>query len=202
MSFQDLLHFSDLLGTFAFAISGALVAVRKKMDLFGVIVLSTVTATGGGTLRSFLIGDQPVFILKNVSYMIACLLGALLVFNYREYVKKRHYNFLVFDAFGLAVFLSIGTSIGLQQGLSYWASVLLGIMTATFGGVIRDMMAAEVPLIFRKELYAILALLGGVVYISLYHLNVPEEFIVIISSSVVFVSRILAIKYDWHVFKS
>jgi uncharacterized membrane protein YeiH len=172
------------------------------MDLFGVIVLATVTATGGGTLRSFLIGDQPVFILKNASYLTVCLLGAFLVFFCREYIKKRHYNFLVFDAFGLAVFLSIGTSIGLQHGLSYWASVLLGIMTATFGGVIRDMMAAEVPLIFRKELYAILTLLGGLIYVSLYHFNMPEAFIVLISSSVVFISRILAIKYDWHLFKS
>lgn len=202
MNFYDLLHLSDLFGTFAFAISGALVAVRKKMDLFGVIVLATVTATGGGTLRSFLIGDQPVFFLKNISYLVACLLGAFLVFYCREYVKKRRYSFLIFDAFGLAVFQSIGTSIGLQHGLSYWASVLLGIMTATFGGVIRDMMAAEVPLVFQKELYAILALLGGIVYVSLYHFNVPEAFIVIISSSIVFVSRILAIKYDWHLFKS
>lgn len=202
MNFQDLLHFSDLFGTFAFAVSGALVAVRKKMDLFGIIVLATVTATGGGTLRSFLIGDQPVFILKNASYLIVCLIGAFLVFYGREYVKKRHYNFLVFDAFGLTVFQSIGTSIGLQHGLSYWASVFLGVMTATFGGVIRDTMAAEVPLIFQKELYAILALLGGVVYVALYHFNIPEAFIVLVSSGIVFVSRLLAIKYDWHIFKS
>lgn len=202
MSFQDLLHFSDLFGTFAFAVSGALVAIRKKMDLFGVIVLATVTATGGGTLRSLLIGDQPVLILKNISYLTVCVLGALLVFCYRDYVKKHHYNFMVFDAFGLAVFLSIGTSVGLQHGLSYWASVFLGIITATFGGVIRDMMAAEVPLIFRKELYAILTLLGGIIYVSLYHFNIPEAFIVLISSGVVFASRILAIKHDWHIFKS
>ncbi|HEX5456121.1 MAG TPA: trimeric intracellular cation channel family protein [Candidatus Saccharimonadales bacterium] len=202
MNFQDLLHISDLLGTFAFAISGALVAVRKKMDIFGVIVLATVTATGGGTLRSFLIGDQPVFILKNISYLIVCLLGALLVFYFKEYVRKRSYSFLLFDAFGLAVFLSIGTAIGLQHGLGSWASVLMGMMTAAFGGVIRDVLADEVPLILRKELYAILALAGGLVYVVLYHFNLPEAYIVIISSGVVFVGRILAIRYDWSLPKS
>jgi uncharacterized membrane protein YeiH len=94
------------------------------------------------------------------------------------------------------VFLSIGTSVGLQYGLNYWASILMGMITAVFGGVIRDMMAAEVPLIFQKELYATLTLLGGLIYILLYHLNVPESYVIFVASSFVFVARILSLKYN------
>lgn len=196
MNFQYLLHASDLFGTFAFAVSGALVGVRKKMDVFGVVVLATVTATGGGTLRSLMIGDEPVFILKNISYLVVSVLGALLVFYLRNSIKSRSKKVLIADAFGLAVFLSIGTGIGLQHGLSYWASILLGMITATFGGVIRDVLASEVPLIFRKELYATLTLLGGVIYVTLYHFNFSQGWTVVVASAFVFTARMFSIKYN------
>lgn len=195
MSFHDLLYVSDLLGTFAFAISGALVGVRKKMDVFGVIVLGAVTATGGGTLRSLLIDAPPPFLL-DINYLLVSVLGGLIVFYFRDYVRKRGQKVLLYDAFGLAIFLSIGTTVGLDHGLNYWASILMGMITAAFGGVIRDMMAAEVPLIFKKELYATLTLLGGLLYIVLYQLSIPRAYIVLIASGFVFIARILSLKYN------
>ncbi len=195
MSFHDLLYLSDLLGTFVFAISGALVGVRKKMDMFGVVVLGAVTASGGGTLRSVLI-DAPVPFLKDINYLLVSVLGGLLVFCFRDYVNKRGQKVLLYDAFGLAVFLSIGTTVGLDHGLNYWASVLMGMITAAFGGVIRDMMAAEVPLIFQKELYATLTLLGGLIYIGLYQLSIPQAYVIFIASGFVFAARVLSLKYN------
>lgn len=198
MNFQDLLHISDLLGTFAFAVSGALVGIRKKMDLFGVLVLSVATATGGGMLRSLLIGNTPPFFLTDINYLLVSILGGLLVFYFRGTVKKYYSGVLIFDAFGLAIFLNIGISVALSSGLSYWASVLLGMITAAFGGLIRDVMASEVPVVLRRELYATLALLGGVIYIILYHFNFSEGYIVTVVAAFVFISRLLSIKYDLH----
>lgn len=103
---------------------------------------------------------------------------------------------MLYDAFGLAIFLSIGTTVGLDHGFNYWASILMGMITAAFGGVIRDMMAAEVPLIFQKELYATLTLIGGMVYIGLYQLNVPQAYIILIASGFVFIARILSLRHN------
>jgi uncharacterized membrane protein YeiH len=123
-------------------------------------------------------------------------LGSLIVFYCRDYVNKRNDKVLVYDAFGLAVFLSIGTSVGLEYGLNYWASILMGMITAAFGGVLRDMMAAEVPLIFQKELYATLTLVGGLIYIFLYHFGVPQAIVIFAASGFVFTVRILSLKYN------
>lgn len=120
----------------------------------------------------------------------------MLVFYFRDHINKHYKSVLIFDAFGLAVFLNIGISVALANNLSYWASILLGMITATFGGVIRDMMASEVPLIFQKELYATLTLIGGVLYVLLDHFNLSEVYIVPLVSAFVFGARLLSIKYD------
>jgi uncharacterized membrane protein YeiH len=124
-------------------------------------------------------------------------LGGLIVFYFRDYVRRRNSKVLLYDAFGLAVFLSIGVTVGLEHGLNYWASILMGMVTAAFGGVLRDMMAAEVPLIFQKELYATLTLAGGIIYVLLYHFDVPHWLVIVTASALVFIARILAIKHNF-----
>ncbi len=196
MEFNSLLFFFDLLGTFAFAISGAIAGIEKKMDIFGMYVLALATATGGGTLRAVLIGDAPVPIFKNPSYLIVSALAVILVFYFRDQIIDRRKTLLLYDAFGLGIFLSIGVTVSLQAGLNYWASIIMGVITASFGGVIRDVLSAQVPLIFKKELYATVCLTGGVVYILLLYLNLPKELIILSSAAIVFVFRIIAMKYN------
>lgn len=192
-----MLYWLDLAGTFVFAVSGVLRGIQKEMDMFGMLVLAVATASGGGALRSIMIGDYPIPFLKDPNYLIVCVLATCIVFYYRNYLIKKTKAILFFDAFGLSFFLSSGVTIALSHHLGYWASILLGIVTASFGGVIRDVLCADVPLIFKKELYATAALAGGLVYIVLFHFKVPQVQTILMASSTVLAARLLAIKYDW-----
>jgi uncharacterized membrane protein YeiH len=198
VGFENLLYAFDLLGVFVFAISGALNGVRKRMDIFGMLVLAVTTASGGGTLRSILIGDHPVPFLRDPNYLLTAALATLITYTFRKFFRQHRQALLFFDAFGLGIFLSIGVTVALQHGLSYWASILLGVVTAAFGGIIRDALSAEVPLIFRKELYATAAFIGGLVFVGLLHFHiVGQEATIILSALTVFTVRQLSIKYDW-----
>jgi uncharacterized membrane protein YeiH len=197
MSLQDLIQFVDILGVFVFAISGALVAIQKRMDILGMLVLAVVTAVGGGTLRSILIGDTPVPFLQNPSYLIACIGATLIVFYFHRLLKKLDRPIIIFDAVGLGLFMGLGMTIALERGLPIWASLLLGIITASFGGVIRDILSAEIPLIFRKEFYASACLIGGLFYLALSHYQVNHEVLIVASTLTVFIVRMLGIHYNW-----
>lgn len=187
----------EIIGTFAFALSGAVVAYEKKMDIFGMSVLAIAAASGGGMLRSALIGDYPIAFLTNPVYLVIALFAVVIIFYWKKYIHKYQRLLLLADAVGLGIFVSLGVSIALAHGYSEWASVLLGIVTATFGGVIRDILAAEVPLIFRKELYATAALAGGITFVLLALQGWPV-FIPIASGAVVTIGiRLLAIRHKW-----
>lgn len=194
---MDILHILELIGTLAFAITGALVASHKKMDIFGMAVLAIVTAMGGGMLRAALTGEYPIAFLTQPEYLITAVLGALIVFSLEHYVHKYRSTLLIADAIGLGIFLSIGVSTGLAHGYSTWASILLGIISATFGGVIRDVLAAEIPLIFRKELYATIALIGGLVFIILDSIHIASLVTILSTAGVTVILRLLAVRYDW-----
>lgn len=195
MSVHGWLYVFNLFGTFVFAISGALAGMKKDMDIFGMLVLAIVTGSGGGMLRSIAIGAYPLPFLTDPNYLFAAIIATILVFYGKHYFETYRKALAVFDAFGLAIFLSTGTSIALGYGLTLWASVLLGVITAAFGGVMRDMLSAQVPLIFRKDLYATAALAGGLVYAALFKLGAPGVYVVVASSLTVFVIRGLALKY-------
>jgi len=197
MSLQELIQVVDILGVFVFALSGALAAVKKKMDILGMLVLAVVTAVGGGTLRSILIGDTPVPFLRDPNYLIACAIATLLVFFFHRLIKKLDKPIIIFDAVGLGLFMSLGVTIALEKGLPMWASLLMGIITASFGGVIRDVLSAEIPLIFRKEFYASACLVGGLFYLALSYYQVNHEILIIASAFTVFVVRMLGIHYNW-----
>lgn len=191
MTFFD---FLDFLGTAAFAISGALVAMRKKFDLFGVFIIGFVTAVGGGTVRDILIGRQPVTWMDNTDYIFVCIVAtifAILVRNKIKYVSK---SLSLFDTIGLGIFTIIGTNIGVNADFNPVVSVALGTITATFGGVLRDILCNRVPIIFKKEIYATACILGGSVFIILQKLEVGINFLYTITALTVIAIRFIAIK--------
>lgn len=193
----ELIRLIDLSGTFVFALSGALVASKKDMDILGSLVLAVVTASGGGILRSLLIGDFPVPLLKDPLYLILCILAVLVVFCFKNYLHKLEKPIIILDAIGLGIFVSIGISVALGKGMNWWASLLMGIITGSFGGVIRDVLSNEIPLIFQKEIYATACLAGGVLFLVLNYFKVQPDLVVYLSAFLVFAVRLLAVKYKW-----
>ncbi len=185
----------DILGTIAFAISGALSAIHRKLDLFGIFIVAFVTALGGGILRDILIGSTPVWWMSN-TYILHFISGstifAILFRNKIGYLAK---SLFLFDTIGLGVFTIIGVEIGIQANLDPLVSVVLGTMTGCFGGVIRDILCNEIPVIFRKEIYAIASLVGGVCFVILFYLEVASNIIYISTIALVIIIRIVAVRF-------
>ncbi len=199
---MNLLYFLDLLGTVAFAASGAWAGVRRGMDLFGVLVLGMVTAIGGGTLRDLLLGDLPPFCLQNEIYLWLPIGTALLVFCAHRFFPKIETPLLYFDAVGLGTFVVIGTGKALSFSIGPLGAVLLGVMTGTAGGVLRDILSNEVPLIMRREIYASACIIGGTLLVLLRWLGAPNEVSLLLSASSVILLRLLAIHYNWSLPKA
>jgi len=194
---MDLLLILDLVGTAAFAASGAWSGIRREMDLFGVLVLGLVTATGGGTLRDLLIGDLPPFCLKNESYLYISILAALAVFCCHRRLDRWQQPLQFFDAIGLGTFVVIGTGKGLLFGLGPLGAVMMGVMTATAGGALRDVLSGEVPLILRKEIYASACLIGGTLLVLLHQTTLTPSLAALFAALTVIAIRLLALHYNW-----
>jgi len=193
----NLLYTLDLIGTAAFAASGAWAGIRRDMDLFGVLVLGLVTATGGGTLRDILLGDSPPFCLQDETYLYIAGAVALLVFILHRRLGFLQHPLLYFDAVGLGTFVVIGTGKALAFGLGFLGAVLMGVMTATAGGVVRDVLSGQVPLILRKEIYASACLAGGILLALLQRTAMAPALAAVIAALAVIVIRLLAIRFDW-----
>lgn len=183
----------DILATIAFAISGVLEALEKRMDTFGVFIIAFVTAVGGGTLRDVLIGTTPVFWMENLSVVYAIMITTFLAILFRKYLNYFRRSLLLFDTIGIGLYTVIGIQKGLIVDLHPIVCIALGTMSACFGGVIRDTLCNEIPVIFRKEIYATACVVGGVVFFLLSYLNTPNELLVIISILAVIVIRVLAL---------
>ncbi len=199
---MNIIYMLDLVGTAAFAASGAWVGVRKHMDLFGVLVLGMVTAVGGGTLRDLLLNDIPPFSLKDENYIYIAIAVSLVVFANRKQFKAFEKPLLYFDAIGLGTFVVIGTTKALDFQLGFLGAVLMGVMTGTAGGVIRDIMANQVPLILRREIYASACVAGGTLLVILEQLNTARPIAALLAAGTVITVRLLAIHYDWALPKS
>ncbi|WP_020676860.1 trimeric intracellular cation channel family protein [Geopsychrobacter electrodiphilus] len=194
---MTLLYLLDMIGTAAFAASGAWAGVRREMDLLGVLILGMVTAIGGGTLRDMLLGDTPPFCLKDENYLWLSLIVSLLVFFGHRHLERLKHPLLYFDAVGLGTFVVIGTGKALQFNLGPFGAVLMGIMTATAGGVIRDVLSNRVPLILQREIYASACLIGAGLMVSLSYTALPQSLIFILAASSVILLRLLAINNNW-----
>jgi len=199
---MNIIYILDLIGTAAFAASGAWLGVRKQMDLFGVLVLGVVTAVGGGTLRDLLLGDIPPFSLKDETYIYIAIVVSLVVFANRVKFKTFEKPLLYFDAIGLGTFVVIGTTKALDFQLGLLGAVLMGVMTGTAGGVIRDLFANQVPLIFRREIYASACVAGSILLVALEAVGTGRPAAALLAAGTVITVRLLAIHYDWALPKS
>ena len=164
----------DILGTIAFTISGVLVALDKRMDVFGVLIIGFVTAVGGGTLRDVLIGETPVFWMQNMTFIYVIFSTAILAVVIRQHINYLRTSLFLFDTIGIGLYTVVGIEKGLAIDLHPIICVALGTMSACFGGVIRDILCSEIPVIFRKEIYATACILGGVVYFVLRQLPIDK----------------------------
>lgn len=187
--------FIEFLGTFAFAISGIRLASAKQFDLFGAFVVGFVTAIGGGTLRDLLLGVTP-FWMDNPFYIWCTLFALVFVIIFHNNLIKLNNTFFAFDTIGLALFVVVGAEKSLSLGYAPWIAVLMGTITGSVGGVIRDVLINEIPLIFRREIYALACVLGGIVFVLLYaHSSINVIFIEASTAFVVILVRFLAVKY-------
>lgn len=196
MSVADIILISDYLGTFAFAISGALRAAHKQFDLFGGLFLGFVTAIGGGTLRDMML-NVPVAWLHNIWYFYIVIIAVAITFLFRKTIEKYTKTLFLFDTIGISVFTIIGLQKGLVLEIHPILAVMMGILTAVFGGIVRDMMCADVPLIFKKKIYATACLVGGCIYLLLNTVGCPEFVTIIASSIVIFVVRTISVLKNW-----
>ena len=189
----------NLVGTFTFGLSGGILAVRKKMDLFGVLVLSVATGLGGGIMRDLILGHTPPVTLVDWRYLAAAGVAGLLVFlDFRQIVRWNRFV-IAFDAAGLAIFTVTGTTIALAAGLGPVPAVLLGMLTGIGGGALRDILAAEVPLVLRSEIYAVASLLGAIIITLANQIQALGLTIEIMSAIATFVLRMVSVWRGWKI---
>ncbi|MFD3588794.1 trimeric intracellular cation channel family protein [Streptomyces sp. NPDC058683] len=193
-------HTLDVIGIFVFAISGALLAVRKNFDVFGIAVLAEVTALGGGIFRDVIIGAVPPAAFTDLGYFMTPLLTALVVFFLHPHVERIQSSVLVFDAAGLGLFCVTGTTKAYSYGLNLTASVALGLATAVGGGVLRDVLANEVPSLLRwdRDLYAVPAIVGATMVALCIHYDALTPFTSGLAVVTAFVLRLLAMRFHWR----
>ena len=185
----------DVLGTIAFAISGVLVAMNKKMDLFGILIIAFVTAVGGGTLRDVLIGQTPVSWMKDMTFTYVILGSAVFAVLVRNKINYLRTSLFLFDTIGIGLYTVVGIEKGLSADLHPIICIALGTISACFGGVIRDILCNEIPVIFRKEIYATACILGGLTYFLIRKLPIENDFVFMIAGAVVILVRLLAVKF-------
>ncbi len=185
----------EILGTIAFAISGVLVALEKRMDAFGVLIIAFVTSVGGGTLRDVLIGETPVTWMENMIYVYVILAATIFSVIFRKRLNYLRISLFLFDTIGIGLYTVVGIEKGLFMGLHPIICIALGTITACFGGVIRDILCNEIPVIFRKEIYATACILGGFTYFLLRKLPIDNNIVFVISGLVVIIVRLVAVKF-------
>ncbi len=193
---MNFINIVDYAGTFAFAISGIRLASAKKFDWFGAYVVGLVTAIGGGTTRDLLLNVTP-FWMQQPSYLIITGIALLAVIFMGNRMKIFNNAFFIFDTIGLGLFVVVGIEQSIKAGFSFWVTIVMGVVTGSVGGIIRDILINEEPLIFRKDIYALACVFGGVVFYLCTLFNFQTEITQIISASSVIAMRFLAVKYHW-----
>lgn len=188
----------DLTGTFVFALSGALAGMRRKLDLFGVLVLSFAAANSGGITRDVLIGAVPPAAISDWRYLVVSLVAGLITFYLSPTIERLRHPVLLFDAAGLALFAVAGAQKSLDYGLNPVMAMSLGMLTGIGGGMARDMLLAEIPTVLRSELYAVAALAGAGVVVAGHMLRLPTVPIAIAGVLLCFGLRVMALRHGWQ----
>jgi len=194
---MDWIYILNIVGVLVFAISGVLAARASDFDVVGCIVIGFITALGGGTLRDVLIGETPVSWMLDINYLIVVFAATLLSYTFRDNIKKFRKGRFFFDSMGLGLFTILGVQKTLELGLHPIIALLMGVVSAVFGGVLRDVLSNIIPLIFRSEIYATACVAGGLLYLGLNKLDVPDSISMISSMVLVFVIRYFAVKRKW-----
>jgi uncharacterized membrane protein YeiH len=195
---HSLYTFIDLAGTFAFAISGAVAAKQKGLDILGILVVSFTVACGGGIIRDVCIGAIPPAGLSDWRYLLVSVIAAIVTMSLHKLVKTLNRPVLFFDALGLSLFAVSGAQKALSFGHNNEVAVLLGMITAVGGGVIRDVFLNRIPVIFEKEIYASAALLGAIVIVAGHHWRLSGDWVFPLGFLVCLILRLLALKYQWR----
>lgn len=185
----------EFFGTIVFAISGIRLASTKQMDWFGAFFVGFVTAVGGGTVRDLML-DLPPFWMVNSIYITCAIIAMAVVVLYRKILVRLNYTFFTFDTIGLALFTVVGIEKTLQCGYPYWVAAVMGLITGSVGGIIRDILINEIPLVFRKEVYALACLFGGIFYWVSDAAGFSKEISQIGAAVVVIIARVIAVKYQ------
>lgn len=194
---MGIIQWLDLLGTLVFAISGVLAAVEKKFDLVGAFILGFVTAVGGGTLRDILIGETPVGWMRNLNYLYVIVLALPICYFGLPFLSRLRKGFFFFDSLGIGLFCVLGYLKTISLGLSPVIAIMMGVVTAVFGGVIRDVLSNEIPLIFRKEIYATACLVGILVFMLLEMFQGIQWINIAIAITAVVIIRYLSVINNW-----
>jgi uncharacterized membrane protein YeiH len=197
MVFETAIAILDWSGIVVFATSGALVASRKQMDIVGFVLLGTVTGIGGGTLRDVLLGANPVFWINKPAYLVACVIVSAIVFFTAHIPQSRYKLLLWFDALGLGIFAVVGAEKALLMGTGPTVAVAMGVITATFGGMLRDLLGAESPVVLSREIYVTAALVGATAFIAGSSIGLPREIAMVLGLLAGFGLRGAALQRGW-----
>lgn len=193
--YEPLLNVIEFLGTFAFAISGIRHAAAKHFDWLGGFVCGIAVAIGGGTIRDVMLGVTPFWMTSSI-YIICTVMAQVFVIVFAKSLRRLDNTWFLFDTFGLALFTIVGLQKTLDCGYAYWVAIIMGCITGSAGGVIRDVLLNNVPIIFKKEIYAMASIFGGLVYWVLMKLGLDMNITVVMTFVVVCVIRLLAVKYN------
>lgn len=189
----------ELCGTAFFAISGALSATKKSTsDWFGVTFIGFITAIGGGTLRDVLLGTHPIAWIKDVNLVYAILTGIIIARIFYRWLIELRKTFFLFDTLGIALFTVLGTAKAISLGVGNINAAIMGMFSAVMGGIIRDTLVNETPVIFHKEIYATACFSGALSFLILHHLHINYDINLLISGGLIVIIRVLAVRYKWN----
>lgn len=195
---EFMIYLLDMVGIIACAIAGTTLALHKKFDFFGCILVSMVNAIGGGTIRDVMLDRHPLFWMTDLNYVIVITLTSLIYQVFFYHYQKFDWTLKFFDAVGLAAFSVIGLKVGLSFGAHPMIAVMMAVLTSIAGGIMRDMICNEIPLVLQKEIYISASIIGSLLYLALAHLGVGSHLQDTLTLATIFAVRILAIRFDWH----
>lgn len=189
-------HWIEILGLISFSISGTLTGIRKRLDLFGVVVIAFITSVGGGTLRDVLIGATPVSWLLNIQTPTIIFISSVCTIIFRERLSLLSKSLFLFDTLGIGLFTILGVEKGVMLGIHPVMCVALGAVSACFGGVLRDILCNEIPVLFRKEIYATACIVGGALYILLRSIgHIDNDYVTVLSITIIVMIRMWAVLF-------
>lgn len=189
--------FIDYAGTVSFAVSGSFAAMQRRLDPFGVLIIAFVTAVGGGTIRDILLGNTPVSWMRTTTTPLVILVAALVSMFLRRGTERLQKPLLLFDSLGLGFFTLVGIEQASRYGLHPGMCIALGTITGCFGGVIRDILLNDIPVVFRQEIYATASILGGILYYLLLEFSITIPLAKLLTIGFIFVFRLLVVRYRW-----